>query len=212
MQTGTGCGHNVLYSFIVVIIQIGRRRKVKKRRKVHRLNLFFLWAGEVVGKCWMKKHGVVSVVTTEKTRGLFKSLWLFGEEGGRRRSYREMFNTAWLDVQQKAPLATLYMYVFTRRNPNHPLFLYEFLKHILTLLARDGIIENLTHSLHCIYSATILAHLDFNLNIWYLIVWQFLFSSFYRYSYNKCLSSLRPSCLFTLPIHWSKAFFVFVCV
>jgi hypothetical protein len=74
MQTGTGCGHNVLYSFIVVIIQIGRRRKVKKRRKVHRLNLFFLWAGEVVGKCWKKKHGVVSVVTTEKTRGLFKSL------------------------------------------------------------------------------------------------------------------------------------------
>jgi hypothetical protein len=51
-----------------------KKKKSEERRKVHRLNLFFLWAGEVVGKCWKKKHGVVSVVTTEKTRGLFKSL------------------------------------------------------------------------------------------------------------------------------------------
>ena len=164
MQTGTGC-HNVLYSFIVVIIQIGRRKKVKKRRKVHRLNLFFLWTGEVVGKCWKKKHGVVSVVTTEKTRGLFKSLWLFGEEGGGRRSKRNVQYRVTGRPTKGSACYTIYVCIYKKKSKSSSLSIW-ILKHTLTLLARDGIIKNLTHSLHCIYSATILAHLDFNLNIW----------------------------------------------
>jgi len=147
--------------------------------------------GWLVGwhKCWKKKkHGLPCVaVTTEKTRGLLKSLWLFGEKE-EEVEVQKLFNAAWLDRPTKgaralllhytsSPICTRYKKKSKSSSFSSSSSMWNFM-YIYTY-SRDGIIENLTHSLYIPprhYSRS------FGFQFKYLIVWHFLFSfSFYRH-------------------------------
>jgi hypothetical protein len=96
----------------------------------------------------------------------------------------------------------LYVHV-TRRNPNHRLFLLLCGTLCIYTYSRDGIIENLTHSLYIPprhYSRS------FGFQFKYLIVWHFLFSFFLILQTPLIINAflLRPSCL-------SPFFFLYRC-
>lgn len=128
-----------------------------KKEGPSRLNLFFLWGWQ------RRKNTAWSVVTTEKTRGLFKSLWLFGEEGRRNVQYRV---TVWTS-NKRAPLATLYLLLSSMYLQEIQIIVLFYLWTLCIYwlsLSSSRWNNRKSHTL-TIYPATILAHLDFNLNI-----------------------------------------------